>query len=87
MVLNKQRPTISLCMIVRDEENTIGRCLDAVENIVDEIIVVDTGSIDRTKEIVARYTSNIYTFPWIDDFLEIFLFKSNARIYIVVRCR
>ncbi|WP_370456783.1 glycosyltransferase [Bacillus sp. SH5-2] len=67
-MLNKQGTTISLCMIVRDEQNTIGRCLDAVEKIVDEIIVVDTGSIDRTKEIVARYTSNIHNFPWIDDF-------------------
>ena len=55
-MLNKQGTTISLCMNVRDEQNTIGRCLDAVEKIVDEIIVVDTGSIDRTKEIVARYT-------------------------------
>ena len=36
--------------------------------IVDEIIIVDTGSIDRTKEIVAQYTSNIYDFPWINDF-------------------
>lgn len=81
MVLNKQRPTISLCMIVRDEENTIGRCLDAVENIVDEIIVVDTGSIDRTKEIVARYTSNIYNFPWIDDFAAArnFLFQKRRK--------
>lgn len=63
-MLNKQGTTISLCINVRDEQNTIGRCLDAVEKIVDEIIVVDTGSTDRTKEIVARYTSNIYKFPW-----------------------
>lgn len=49
-MLNKQGITISLCMIVRDEENTIDRCLDAVEKIVDEIIVVDTGSlIERRK--------------------------------------
>ncbi|SHJ46552.1 Tetratricopeptide repeat-containing protein [Clostridium cavendishii DSM 21758] len=60
--------TISLCMIVRDEEETIGRCLDTVKDIVDEIIIVDTGSIDKTKDIVSKYTSNIYDFKWIDDF-------------------
>ncbi|SCN24835.1 SPBc2 prophage-derived glycosyltransferase SunS [Clostridium sp. N3C] len=60
--------TISLCMIVRDEEGTLARCLDSVKDIVDEIIIVDTGSIDKTKEIAKKYTSNIYDFEWIDDF-------------------
>lgn len=59
---------ISLCMIVKDEEDVIGRCLASVADLVDEIIVVDTGSTDRTKEIVARYTDRIYDFAWIDDF-------------------
>lgn len=89
-MLNKQGITISLCMIVRDEEETIARCLDTVEKIVDEIIVVDTGSVDRTKEIVEKYTSNIYDFQWIDDFAKkkkFFFFKSDARVYIVARCR
>jgi len=64
-----QKPiTISLCMIVRNEENTIARCLDSVKDIVDEIVIVDTGSTDRTKEIVAEYTDKIYDFVWIDDF-------------------
>ena len=67
-MLNKQVITISLCMIVREVEETIARCLETVEKIVDEIIVVDTGSVDRTKEIVEKYTSNIYDFQWIDDF-------------------
>ncbi len=66
--MNKQGITISLCMIVRDEEKTIARCLDGIEEIVDEIVVVDTGSVDRTKEIVEKYTPNIYDFQWIDDF-------------------
>ena len=56
--------TISLCMIVRDEEAVLDRCLASVKGLVDEIIVVDTGSIDRTKEIAARYTVYIYDFVW-----------------------
>ena len=60
--------TISLCMIVKNEEEVIARCLNSVKDIVDEIIVVDTGSIDNTKEIVKDFTTNIYDFKWIDDF-------------------
>lgn len=45
--------TISLCMIVRDEEETLGRVLDGVKDIVDEIIIADTGSVDGTKELAA----------------------------------
>jgi glycosyltransferase involved in cell wall biosynthesis len=60
--------TVSLCMIVRNEEDTITRCLDSVKDLVDEIIIVDTGSTDRTKEIVRNYTSQVIDFPWIDDF-------------------
>lgn len=59
---------ISLCMIVRNEEDVIGRCLETVFDLVDEIIIVDTGSTDRTKEIAAMYTDKIYDFEWIDDF-------------------
>ena len=60
--------TISLCMIVKNEENVLGRCLDSVQDLIDEIIIVDTGSSDRTKQIASQYTSNIYDFEWIDDF-------------------
>lgn len=60
--------TISLCMIVKDEEKTLARCLESVKDLVDEIIIVDTGSVDRTKEIAAKYTEKIYDFHWIDDF-------------------
>lgn len=63
-------PTISLCMIVRNEEMHIARCLDSVAELVDEIIIVDTGSTDRTIEIVSGYTSKVYSFPWNDDFSE-----------------
>jgi glycosyltransferase involved in cell wall biosynthesis len=60
--------TISLCMIVKNEEDTLGRCLKSVKDIVDEIIIVDTGSSDRTKEVAGSFTSKIYDFKWIDDF-------------------
>ena len=60
--------TISLCMIVKDEQAVLGRCLDSVAEAVDEIIIVDTGSSDATKEIAAKYTDKIYDFKWIDDF-------------------
>ncbi len=61
-------PTISLCMIVRNEEDVLDRCLRSVSDLVDEIILVDTGSTDRTREIAAAYTEKLYDFPWIDDF-------------------
>lgn len=60
--------TISLCMIVKNEERVLARCLDSVADLVDEIVIVDTGSSDRTKEIAAGYTNLIYDFEWIDDF-------------------
>lgn len=60
--------TISVCMIVKNEEGTLERCLDSLKGIGDEIIIVDTGSNDRTKEVAAKYTDKIYDFKWIDDF-------------------
>ena len=76
---------ISLCMIVRDEEKVIARCLDSVKDIVDEIIVVDTGSIDNTKEIVAKYTKKIYDFEWVNDFSKArnFSFSKATKDYIM----
>lgn len=55
-------------MIVKNEESILARCLDTVADLMDEIIIVDTGSTDRTKEIAAKYTDKIYDFKWIDDF-------------------
>ncbi|MGH4138614.1 tetratricopeptide repeat-containing glycosyltransferase family 2 protein [Clostridium sp.] len=60
--------TISLCMIVKNEEDVLGRCLECVKGIVDEIIIVDTGSTDNTKKIAHEYTDKIFDFKWIDDF-------------------
>ncbi|MCI8895299.1 MAG: glycosyltransferase family 2 protein [Lachnospiraceae bacterium] len=67
-------PTISLCMIVKNEEMHIARCLESVTKLVDEIIIVDTGSTDRTAEIASGYTTKVYSHPWTDDF-------SDARNY------
>ena len=63
-------PTISLCMIVRNEEMHIARCLDSMADLVDEIIIVDTGSTDRTVEIVSDYTDKVYSYSWKDDFAD-----------------
>jgi glycosyltransferase involved in cell wall biosynthesis len=68
-LLNMKAPiTISACMIVKNEEEVLARCLDCVKQFADEIIIVDTGSTDRTKEIAQSYTSHVYDFTWIDDF-------------------
>ena len=62
------KPTISLCMIAKDEEKSIGQCLNSAKDIVDEIIIIDTGSTDRTKEIAKKYNARIFDFKWSDDF-------------------
>lgn len=60
--------TISLCMIVRDEEHWIKQCLESVRDLVSEIIVLDTGSKDRTIEIAHSFGARIFEHPWVDDF-------------------
>ncbi len=77
--------TISLCMIVRNEEDTIARCLDSVKGIPDEIVIIDTGSTDRTKEIVSQYTDLVIDFTWIDDFAAArnFAFSKATMDYIL----
>ena len=62
------RPILSLCMIVRDNARTIVACLESVRQWVDEIIVVDTGSLDETPQLCRQLGAKVYSFPWIDDF-------------------
>jgi glycosyltransferase involved in cell wall biosynthesis len=60
--------TVGIAMIVRDEEAVLARCLDAVRDLVDELVIVDTGSVDATREIACRYTERVLDFVWCDDF-------------------
>lgn len=60
--------TLSLCMIVKNEADVLERCLACMKGIADEIIIVDTGSTDDTKEIALNFTPKVYDFEWCDDF-------------------
>ena len=59
---------LSVCMIVKNEEQRLSQCLDSVRSLADEIIIVDTGSSDRTISIAKKYQSRIFHFVWCDDF-------------------
>lgn len=75
---------ISCCMIVKNEEKILARCLDSIADLMDEIIIVDTGSTDATREIAAKYTDRIYDFEWVDDFSAArnFAFSKAQKEYI-----
>ena len=60
---------LSAVLIVKNEEELLSKCLDTLKG-VDEIIITDTGSTDKTKEIASKYTDKIYDFPWIDSFCK-----------------
>lgn len=62
--------TISCVMIVKNEENILARCLDSIKDLMDEIVIVDTGSNDKTKDIARKYTNKIYDFAWTGDFSD-----------------
>jgi glycosyltransferase involved in cell wall biosynthesis len=55
-------------MIVKNEERHLSRCLQSVKDIVDEMVIVDTGSTGRTKEIAYSFGAKVFDFEWINDF-------------------
>lgn len=76
---------ISLCMIVKNEEKVLSRCLDSVKDLVDEIVIIDTGSSDNTKLIASKYTKKVYDFVWCNDFAKArnFAFSHASCEYIM----
>lgn len=66
--------TISLCMIVKNEEEVLSRCLESIKDVVDEMIIIDTGSQDATIEIAKTYSDKVFSYTWNDNF-------SDARNY------
>lgn len=64
------RNEVSLCMIVKNEENYLPTCLNSIKDIVDEIIIVDTGSTDRTIDIAKSFGAKVYYFKWTNSFSE-----------------
>ncbi len=62
------RSDVSLTMIVKDEESNLAACLQSVSDLVGELVIVDTGSVDRTREIALEFGARVYDFHWIDDF-------------------
>lgn len=75
---------VSVCMIVKNEEKVLKRCLDSLKGLWDELIIVDTGSEDATKKIAAEYTNLIYDFQWTGSFSDArnFAFSKAEKEYI-----
>lgn len=63
--------TLSLCMIIKNEEDFLARCFEGVRGLVDEIIVIDTGSTDRSLDICKAVGAKILYHPWVDDFSKV----------------
>ena len=65
-----QMPTVSLCMIVKNEQDVLERAVLSAQGLYDELIIVDTGSTDNTVEIAGKYTDKVYFFKWENDFAK-----------------
>ncbi|MCR5773454.1 MAG: glycosyltransferase [Lachnospiraceae bacterium] len=64
----KARGLLSVCMIVKNEAAVLADCLEDASRFADELVIVDTGSTDETKEIASGYTDRVFDFAWCDDF-------------------
>lgn len=71
---------LSVCIITKNQEKNIGRCLASFAGLDWELVVADTGSDDKTREIAAKYTDSVYDFPWCDDF-------SAAKNYVISKAK
>ena len=74
--------TLSVCMIVKDEELVLERCLSCVEKFADEIIVVDTGSKDKSVAIAKKFTEKVYEIKWENSFCKarsLTVYRPDAR--------
>src|SRR5581483_2761560 len=60
--------TVSVCIIARNEEANIADCLACVQDLADEVVVLDTGSTDRTRDIARERGVRVFDFPWVDSF-------------------
>lgn len=73
------KKAVSLAMIIKDEEEMLEQCLMSIKDIVDEIIIVDTGSKDNSIAIASKFTDKIFNYEWDNNF-------SNARNYSIEKC-
>lgn len=81
----KDTMKLSVCLIVKNEEKVIERCLDCVKKFADEIVVVDTGSTDKTKTLAQKYTDKVFDFVWCNDFSKArnFAFEKATCDYVM----
>ncbi len=73
-------PNLTLSMIVKDEEKNLRDCLESIKDFIDDIVIVDTGSVDNTINIAKEYGAKIFHFKWINDF-------SAARNFALSKCK
>ena len=64
----RSAPRLTVCLIAKNEERFLGRCLESIRSVADQIVLVDTGSTDWTREIAARFGAEVHSFDWSDDF-------------------
>jgi len=68
VIMEEKKPTIALCMMAFNEEGVLARCLESVKGLTDELVVVDTGSEDKSIEVAKRYNAKVIEVTWRDDF-------------------